>query len=458
MKKKVLSIFLAGSMLLAVCGCNSPEIIADQGGPEEEVVEEVVEEEPVEELVEETVEEVDEHANTISDEAKEHAKTFPAVDGDLPEWRGVAVVDKAEFAWPWASTVSDPALVRDTKDTVYKEAEVMEISEAGYNFVRVYLDTRYFFTEENKVNLDHVGLDFVGDIDTYNEIQYENLDRLIEWCIMNDIHVCLDVHSTPGGLMIGGDEEASREGLFTPGSEDQEIFVKFWENIAKRYSDIDVNALSFNLYNEPPFFVSDHDNVVYTDYAAKGEIPDSMTFYVTDDDNDVYVNLMNEAIDAIEAETPDRLIFVDMLGYSRFGLENLDQLHGNNMAISFHLYPGETADTEVDSLNLSACKKEAENILDGYNEFATENNVRWMLQEYGCANQVGAAQQNEIVKAIVDKCKEYGVPYAYHSFNGTSFGICNIEKFTEDFITPGATYEETCAGHKINVELRDITN
>ena len=50
------------------------------------------------------------------------------------------------------------------------------------------------------------------------------------------------------------------------------------------------------------------------------------------------------------------------------------------------------------------------------------------------------------------------VPYAYHSFNGTSFGICNIEKFTEDFITPGATYEETCAGHKINVELRDITN
>lgn len=191
------------------------------------------------------VEKADISINTISEKAKEKAKSFPAVNGDLPAWKGICVVEKAEFAWPWASTETYPERVKDTSDTVYKKTEVQEISEAGYNFVRVYLDIRYFFTE----------------------------------------------------------------------------------------------------------------------------------------------------------------------------------------------------------------------ILKGYNEYAKENNVRWMLQEYGCVNQIGAGQQNEYVKAVVDILKEYGVPYSYHSFNGTYFSICDYEKGDGNvFITPGAEYEATSGGHKINIALRDITS
>jgi len=458
MKKRLSAIILACALSVTMVGCADSNV-KDQPVTSEQTSVKVDEKKSEESASSKDVEKADTSINTISEKAKEKAKSFPAVNGDLPAWKGICVVEKAEFAWPWASTETDPEHVKDTSDTVYKETEVQEISEAGYNFVRVYLDTRYFFTEEKDVDLKNVGEGFVGNIDIYNKTQYENLDRLIEWCIMRDIHVCLDVHSTPGGLMIGGDEEASREGLFTPGSQDQKIFVKFWENIAARYADIDVNALSFNLYNEPPFFATDHEDEVYTQYTAIGEIPDKFTFYVVDDEKDIYVNLMNETIDAVQKATPNRLIFIDMLGYSRFGLKNLDQIKANNMAIAFHFYADQVADDQVPSINVPECKKEASIILKGYNEYAKENNVRWMLQEYGCVNQIGAGQQNEYVKAVVDILKEYGVPYSYHSFNGTYFSICDYEKGDGNvFITPGAEYEATSGGHKINIALRDITS
>ncbi len=39
------------------------------------------------------------YVNTISKAVKNKAREFPHVSGELPDWRGVNVVDKAEFAW-----------------------------------------------------------------------------------------------------------------------------------------------------------------------------------------------------------------------------------------------------------------------------------------------------------------------------------------------------------------------
>lgn len=369
--------------------------------------------------------------NTIPDATKQKARTFPDVDGELPLWRGVNVVDKAEFAWPWVATVDDPEKVTGTSETVYRESEAIEISEAGYNFVRLCLDSRYFFTEEKLVNLEHVGEQFYGDIDITNLTQYENLDEMIAYCIDRNIHVCLDCHSTYGGLMIGGDEEASRELLFTPGSDAQKMFVHFWDILAKRYEDIDTRALSFNLYNEPPTFASENEQV--------------------------YVDLMNQAIDAIQTYTNDRLIFVDMMDYSRDGMKLIEDLHANNLVAGFHFYSSEATDLDKDTLDLAEAKSEMSTRLTDYAKYSTEKNVRWMLTEYGMAVYYREEIQEEYLGEIVDFCKNNNVPYALWSFNGGDFSICTWANGSDKYLTPGATYVETSQGHRINKDLVKIT-
>lgn len=374
----------------------------------------------------------DPYTNTISREIKEKAKNFPDVTGTLPEWHGTHIADKGEFAWPWVGIESDPEKITEehVAETWFDEDTVLEIAHAGYNFVRVIIDTRFFFTEDEYLALPYVGSEFYGSIDTVNLKQYKNLDDIITWCIENDIHVCIDCHSTPGGLMLGGDEEESRRELFTPGSDAQKIFVRYWEILAHRYADISPNALSFNLYNEPPFFVRESE--------------------------DLYIDLMNQAIDKIQAVTPNRLIFVDAHSYSTTGLDQVSRLHANNLAIGFHLYAnGSTWAEEGSPLDMRACKNEIEERMNYYDSWAKENNVRWMLQEYGCSTYYSQKQQADYLKIQVDTCKELGVPYCHYAFNVGTFGVCLWEE--DGYQTPGAPYRKTHAGHLINTELTQIT-
>lgn len=370
--------------------------------------------------------------NTISKAAKKKAKKFQDVSGELPKWRGVNVVDKAEFAWPWVATVAKPEMVKDTSDTVFKKAEAIEIKEAGYNFVRICLDARYFFTKESKVKLKYVGNKFYGSIKTANLTQYENLDKMIEWCINRGIHVCIDCHSTVGGLMIGGDEEKSRKQLFTTGSKAQKIFVEFWKRMAKRYADIDTKALSFNLYNEPPLFATEKE--------------------------DVYVELMNKAIDKIQKYTKDRLIFVDMMDYSIHGMKKIKELHANNLVASFHFYADNAADVSVKKVNMERCLEDVNTRLPAYKEYADEQGVRWMLQEYGCSVYINESQQEELDGATIDFCKKNNVPYALWAFNGGDFGVATWANKTNKYITPGAKYVKTSQGHRINKGLAELTS
>lgn len=299
---------------------------------------------------------VEEYQNTISTEAKKHAKEFPDVSGDLPDWKGTNIVNKAEFGWVWVGTYRDPAKEKDTSTTRYTEELVNEIQDAGFNYVRLAIDTRFIFTEEDLNNFEHAGSEFYGSIDTINTTQLENLDQMIEWCIERDIHVCIDCHSTPGGLMIGGDEEASREELFTKDSDAQKLFLRYWEILANRYDDIDTKALSFNLYNEPPSFLTSKEND--------------------------YIDLMNQATEIIQAVTPERFIVIDALDYATKGLEHPDKLVAANYVIGFHIYANECQNEEIKHLNMSECENELNTRLEEYNDYAKGKNMRWMLQEY----------------------------------------------------------------------------
>lgn len=370
-----------------------------------------------------------EYQNTISKEAKKHAKEFPDVSGELPDWKGTNVVNKAEFGWVWVGTYRDPAKEKDTSTTIYTEELVDEIKDAGFNYVRLVIDTRFMFTEETFNNFEHAGSEFYGSIDTINTTQLENLDQMIEWCIERDIHVCIDCHSTPGGLMIGGDEEASREELFTNGSDAQKLFLRYWEILANRYDDIDTKALSFNLYNEPPaFLISNEDD---------------------------YIDLMNQATELIQAVTPERLIVIDALDYATKGLNHPEKLVAKNYIIGFHIYVNECQNEEIKHLNLEECESEINYRLEEYDDYAKEKNVRWMLQEYGCVTSLDKDDIIAYNQMVVEKCKELQTPYCHYAFSAGVFSLVLYSE-DEDFSTEGVDYDMTPAGHRIFRELADV--
>ena len=137
--------------------------------------------------------------NTIPDDVKVLAAKMPEANyKKLPDWNGTTLCNKYEYGWQAGGILP----------TYFSEELVKEVAGQGFNFVRVTLDSRYFYADPKK--RAEPGQFFDGDSSMVSTIQLQNLDNLIKWCIENDIHVCLDLHNTPGGYTLGGDEEASR--------------------------------------------------------------------------------------------------------------------------------------------------------------------------------------------------------------------------------------------------------
>lgn len=366
----------------------------------------------------ESAKEINPYENTISAKTKEHAKAFKSLDEQYASWRGAHVNNKFEYAWvtvePYVSKMNDYVEAYDAVDWALVEAssEFDEktfdaIADAGYNFVRIPLDTRFFFTDDKYFNVDSTGETWNGDIKYYNVANWEDLDRAIGWCIDRDIHVCIDVHSTPGGFMIGGDEEESRKGLFsTDDSANADIFLEFWSLATKRYQDIDAKALSFNLYNEPPSFMHERQ--------------------------DDYAKLMLSAIDKIRIESPERLIFVDTLDYSTCGFDSVEMFSEvDNLIFSFHYYSDYQWST--DEMLDGNWKEECDRRIAGYNDWAETNGVKWMLQEYGIQSDIHALEtQLEYIQYVTECVAGYEVPYCHYGFaTGTPFNLYNGESITD---------------------------
>ena len=196
---------------------------------------------------------------TVSDTVISAGSEMPVASWqELPEWKGYTI-----GPGNWSAGCGAGMLY---------EKELVEIlSEQGFNFVRVPLDSRTIFNG--------------SDMTMVNPAYLENMDDLIEYCAEAGIHVCLDLHDMPG-FYTGGDD--SQITLWDD-KETQEVFTEFWQFLSEYYKDVPSNLLSFNLLNEP--------------HSADGELSD-----------DVYSYVMLKAIDSIREISPERLIFVDMLG------------------------------------------------------------------------------------------------------------------------------------------------
>ena len=142
------------------------------------------------------------------------------------------------------------------------------ISSLGFNFIRIPIDYRCMIVR--------------GDWNVLGERALQQLDKVVEYGIKYDIHICINLHRAPGYTVATPPEPTD---LWTQ-SEPQQAFCAMWGAFANRYKNVPNEYLSFNLVNEPP------------DIAERA-----------------YAKVMGAAAQAIWAIDPDRLVIADGIAW-----------------------------------------------------------------------------------------------------------------------------------------------
>lgn len=194
------------------------------------------------------------------------------------EKKGFNLLGKFEVSW---------------SNSGFTESEFKMIQQLGFNFVRLPLDYRTFTK--------------AGDWNTFVETEMVKIDRAVQWGEKYGVHVCINFHRAPGYCVNAATLPANQQLNLWTDLAAQDAFVRHWEFFANRYKTIGADKLSFNLVNEP-------SNVT----------------------SEVYVSVMKNAIQAIHAISPDRIIFVDGTDYGRNLIPALKD--EPNVAQSIHCY------------------------------------------------------------------------------------------------------------------------
>lgn len=212
------------------------------------------------------------------------AKAYDMPDASyerLPDWYGLEYEPMGD--WP------DGYKNYGFSSEKFQERDIRNVSELGFNFLRVPVNTRFFYED--------------ADIAKAREEYWNNLDELIAWGIQYQVHISLVVCETYGYNCTYTEAEGE---LFTNDAY-MELFLTFWEEIARRYQDVPNNALSFNILNEPADWIGEEQ----------------------------YCELALNAVDRIRDCSPDRLIISDMFAW---GTQPLYGLAGSGIVQAIHWY------------------------------------------------------------------------------------------------------------------------
>jgi endoglucanase len=180
--------------------------------------------------------------------------TEPTFD-KLPRWRGFNLLERFTVQW---------------EAKPYQEQDFAWMAEWGFDFVRLPLDYRFWTPQDNW--------------DEIREDGVEAVDQAVEWGKQYGVHVCLNLHRTPGYCVNPPKEPKD---LWTD-EEALEASALQWGHFARRYKGRPNREVSFNLINEP----------------ARIE-------------PEAYVKVVRRLAGAIRAEDADRLIIADGLNWAR---------------------------------------------------------------------------------------------------------------------------------------------
>ena len=159
----------------------------------------------------------------------------------------VPTAEKLPSSWKGFNLLNMFYLKGRETDIPFNEKEFKMMSDWGFNFARIPIDYRILIKSNNWDNM--------------NESAMRRLDKVVEYGIKYDIHICLNLHRAPGYTVASPAETAN---LWTQ-EKPQEAFARMWGFIAERYKNVPNEYLSFNFLNEP----SGVDEKTYADVIKK---------------------------------------------------------------------------------------------------------------------------------------------------------------------------------------------
>jgi endoglucanase len=114
--------------------------------------------------------------------------------------------------------------------------DIKYIKSLGINSIRVPFNYKLFCDETYLWNTESRG--------------FELIDKLLEWCRIENLPVILDMHCAPGGQTGDNiDDSYGYPWLFTS-KESQDLIIEIWKNIAAYYANEPL-ILGYDLMNEP---------------------------------------------------------------------------------------------------------------------------------------------------------------------------------------------------------------
>lgn len=313
----------------------------------------------------------------------------------LPDWYGLEYEPMGD--WP------DGYKNYGFSSEKFQEQDIRNVSELGFNFLRVPVNTRFFFED--------------ADTDKPCEEYWSNLDELIAWGIQYKVHISLVVCETYGYNCTYTEAEGE---LFTNDSY-MELFLTFWEKIAQRYQNVPNNALSFNILNEP------------TDWIGEER----------------YCKLALNTAERIRNYSPDRLIISDMFAW---GTQPLYGLVDSRIVQAIHWYEPRELTNGAPGVSWPNTSYDIDWLRDSlklYDDFAAETGTTVFLNEFGSSVKVDYDAVLPYIDDILIVIDEYGWSWSMYDYIG-GFGL--VKGNNPEHIRKGAVYE-TIGGCQVDTGL-----
>ncbi len=337
------------------------------------------------------------YTNTIPAEVKGQALTLPAASYEsLPAWRGLEYEIMGDYP--------DGYIFYGFDKGQFAEQDIKNMADLGFNFVRVPVNTRFFYTR--------------ADVESVNMENWINLDQLITWGIQYGVHISVVVCETYGYNCTYSEEM----GTLFKYENYMEVFLTFWETLAQRYSDIPNNALSFNILNEPCDWIGEER----------------------------YCELVLDVAERIRAYSPERLIISDMYAW---GQEPIYGLVDANIVQSIHCYapdifhntPGDdpsatwpmyTEDDDVYGQNWLD-QEWLREYFQKYADFEKETGVTIFINEFGVPVTANYEATLDYIDDLLTVITENGWCWAMYDYIGP---FCLVQGNNEEHIRVGADY------------------
>lgn len=182
------------------------------------------------------------------------------------------------------------------------EADIRAMAELGYNSIRLPITAWILMPEEPEITFDEVG--------------FQMIDRVLDWCEKYKLYAILDLHGAAGGqsgLCCDDGLDNVPHMFFEPESYERTLIL--WEELARRYADRWIVG-GYDLLNEPISITRWH-------YL----MPQLAKFY-------------DDAIERIRKHDQNHIVFLEGPMFST-NMQIFDRAYDpicNNWAIAIHLY------------------------------------------------------------------------------------------------------------------------